>query len=57
MRLATAILFVGDPARMRRFYVELLGLPVVEEDAGWLGLDAGGCRLGLHEAPAARPDA
>jgi len=56
MRIATVVLFVGDLPRMRRFYVELLGLTVEEESEGWVGLDAGGCRLGLHEAPPAKPD-
>ena len=57
MRIATVILFAGDLARMRSFYVDLLGLEVEEASEGWLALDAGGCRLALHEAPPARPDA
>ncbi len=48
MRLAQAILFANDLARMKAFYGGLLGLAVIEEADGYVRLDAGGCVLMLH---------
>ena len=44
-------LFVRDVGRAVRFYVETLGMKLVEEAAnGWAVIDAGdGFRIGLHE--------
>src|SRR5262245_8402987 len=58
MRLATALVFVKDLARMTAFYRDALGLrlvPGASED-GWVELDAGGARLGLHAIPPAYAD-
>lgn len=46
-------LFVADVGRAVRFYVETLGMKLVEEGGrGWAVVDAGdGFRIGLHEAP------
>src|SRR5215831_2987781 len=48
MRLAQAILFVNDLARMKGFYGAQLGLSVIEEADGYVRLDAGGSALMLH---------
>ena len=47
-------LFVRDLDRAVRFYVETLGMKLVEEaGSGWAVIDAGdGFRIGLHEGPA-----
>jgi catechol 2,3-dioxygenase-like lactoylglutathione lyase family enzyme len=47
-------LFVRDVGRAVRFYVETLGMKLVEEGgSSWAVIDAGdGFRIGLHEAPA-----
>jgi catechol 2,3-dioxygenase-like lactoylglutathione lyase family enzyme len=53
MKLALAILFAKDVARMRAFYEKVLGLRVVDATpAGdWVRLDAGGTGLALHAIP------
>ena len=50
-------LYVRDVGRAVRFYVETLGMKLVEEGgAGWAVIDAGeGFRIGLHEASAKEP--
>jgi lactoylglutathione lyase len=46
-------LFVGDVGRAVRFYVETLGMKLVEQAGdGWAVIDAGdGFRIGLHHSP------
>lgn len=46
-------LFVRDVGRSVRFYVETLGMKLIEEAGeGWAVIDAGeGFRIGLHTAP------
>lgn len=51
MRMAQAILFVEDVARMQAFYQGTLGLSVITAEPGWVRLDAGGVVLGLHAIP------
>jgi catechol-2,3-dioxygenase len=34
--------------KMARFYGEVLGLPIVTDEAGWKELDAGAARIALH---------
>jgi catechol 2,3-dioxygenase-like lactoylglutathione lyase family enzyme len=51
MELARAILFVKDLPRMAAFYRDTLGLPVVDEQEGWVELAAGAASLGLHAIP------
>jgi catechol 2,3-dioxygenase-like lactoylglutathione lyase family enzyme len=51
MRLAQLILFSGDVERLRAFYVGALGLTVLDEQPGWIRLDAGGPVLALHALP------
>ena len=48
MRVGTIIVFTEDVRRLRAFYVEVLGLGVLEDSDGWVRLDAGGCALALH---------
>jgi catechol 2,3-dioxygenase-like lactoylglutathione lyase family enzyme len=54
---AALIAFVGtaDVARARSFYEGTLGLPVVEEDAYALALDANGTMLRVTAVPDFRP--
>ena len=49
--LAQVVLFAKDLARLGGFYTETLGLPLLEDDIGWMRLDAGGCVLALHVIP------
>ena len=53
MRLGQLILFTGDVDRLKSFYVDVLGLPIVEAEPGWCVLDAGGVNLALHGIPKA----
>jgi catechol 2,3-dioxygenase-like lactoylglutathione lyase family enzyme len=52
VKLRRAILFAKDMAAMTAFYRDVLGLPVVESEPGWVALDAGGVALALHAIPA-----
>ena len=56
MKLAQAILFVENMARMKAFYGSVLGLPVIEDGAEWARFDGGGCVLALHSLPAVSTD-
>jgi catechol 2,3-dioxygenase-like lactoylglutathione lyase family enzyme len=53
MKLALAILFAKDVARLRAFYETALGLQVVDATpAGdWVRFDAGGAGIALHAIP------
>ena len=51
MRLGQLILFSGDSARLAAFYRDVLGLAVLEDEPGWVVLDAGGVKLALHQIP------
>lgn len=42
------VLFVNDLPRASAFYRDVLGLPVVVDTPGFVGVLAGGQRLGLH---------
>lgn len=46
--MAQTIVFVEDVARMQAFYQGILGLPAIEEEPGWVQLDAGGVIFALH---------
>jgi catechol-2,3-dioxygenase len=47
----TIIIFVQHVDRLKTFYTNVLGLEIVEEQAGeWLLLKAGNCKIGLHKA-------
>lgn len=50
MKLRYTILFVTDLERSRRFYHELLGIPIVSEDPSSIELDTGATTLALHRA-------
>jgi len=45
------IIFVQDVPKLKRFYINNLGLQLVEEtdDGGWVLLGAGQCTIGLHK--------
>lgn len=50
LKLDTIIIFVKDLESLNDFYVDVLGLEIIEETPGqWLLLGAGGCNLGLHQ--------
>jgi catechol 2,3-dioxygenase-like lactoylglutathione lyase family enzyme len=46
--MAQTIVFVEDISRMLAFYRDLLGLPVITAEPGWIRLDAGRVVLALH---------
>lgn len=48
VQLAQAILFVDDVALMRDFYRDVLGLTVLDDEPGWVRLDAGSSVVALH---------
>lgn len=50
MQLRYTILFVADLERSRRFYHEVLGIPIRSEDPSSLELDTGTTTLALHRA-------
>ncbi len=50
LKLDTIIIFVKDLESLKDFYVDVLGLEILEETPSqWLLLSAGGCNLGLHQ--------
>jgi catechol 2,3-dioxygenase-like lactoylglutathione lyase family enzyme len=53
VKLARAILFAKDMARMTTFYRDTLGLPAIDVStpSDWVTLDAGGVELALHAIP------
>ncbi len=47
--LDRVILFVQDVPRLKRFYADAFGLPLVEQVGDeWAVLNVGGCELALH---------
>ncbi|WP_199136617.1 VOC family protein [Pedobacter sp. ASV12] len=50
LNLNTIIIFAQDVAKLKPFYVDVLGLEVLEEfPSTWLLLKAGACQIGLHQ--------
>lgn len=50
LKLDTIIIFVKGLESLKDFYVDVLGLEIIEETPDqWLLLGAGGCNLGLHQ--------
>jgi catechol-2,3-dioxygenase len=50
LRLDTIILFVQDVDNLKIFYVDILGLEIIEEtESQWRLLQAGNCSIGLHK--------
>jgi catechol 2,3-dioxygenase-like lactoylglutathione lyase family enzyme len=52
MKMARVILFTAEMEAMSKFYGEVLCLPQVSKEKGWLEFDAGGARIALHSGPA-----
>ena len=51
MMLDCIIIFGQNIDRLKRFYIDILKLSLVEEIISeWVLLDAGNCRIGLHKA-------
>lgn len=48
-QLETIILYVKNVQLLRNFYLDYFNLKVIEEDPGWVLLDAGGAHIGLHK--------
>jgi catechol-2,3-dioxygenase len=48
LALSRVIIFTADIAGMTRFYRDVIGLPVLGEEKGWVELGAGGCSIALH---------
>jgi catechol 2,3-dioxygenase-like lactoylglutathione lyase family enzyme len=42
------VLFTRDMPGMIAFYGDVLGLPLVKDEAGWKEFDANGCTIALH---------
>ena len=50
MMLDCIIIFGQNIVRLKRFYIDILKLSLVEEIISeWVLLDAGNCRIGLHK--------
>jgi hypothetical protein len=50
LQLDTIIIFVHDVEKLQSFYVDILKLHIVEDaKPGWLLLEAGNCKIGLHK--------
>jgi catechol 2,3-dioxygenase-like lactoylglutathione lyase family enzyme len=54
MKLRSALLYVKDLERMKRFYSEILGTKPSNQDSahGWATFETGGARFALHAIPA-----
>ena len=50
MQLRYSIIFVNDLDRSRRFYADLLGVPIRSEGRSSIELDTGTTTLALHQA-------
>jgi catechol 2,3-dioxygenase-like lactoylglutathione lyase family enzyme len=48
LNLTRVMLFTRNMPAMLAFYRDVLGLPVVTDEKGFKELDAGGCRIALH---------
>lgn len=50
LRIRRIILFAKDVPALLKFYRDVLGLRVLDDQSskGWADLDGGGCRLALH---------
>ncbi|HCA08202.1 hypothetical protein [Chryseobacterium sp.] len=48
-RFDTIILYIQNVELIKNFYVENFSLKVIEEDSGWVLLNAGAVNIGLHK--------
>ena len=48
LSVAYCVLYVADLAAMTRFYAEVLGLPIAEQNARFVALGSGGAPLALE---------
>lgn len=48
LALSRVIIFTADIPGMTLFYRDVIGLPVLVEEKGWVELGAGGCSIALH---------
>jgi hypothetical protein len=51
LALKRIIIFSADVPRLSAFYRDVIGLPVIGTETGWVELDAGGCRIAIHAGP------
>ena len=51
MKLARIILFTNKIDAMSHYYGEILKLPVVSKEKGWIEFDAGAAKIALHSGP------
>ena len=56
LKLRRVMLFVPDVDAVAEFYEHKLGLRVLSREKGFVDLDAGACRIGLHGSAAATPN-
>jgi catechol-2,3-dioxygenase len=47
--MSRVIIFTGKMKTMERFYLGVLGLPVIARESGWVEFAAGGCTIALHK--------
>ncbi len=53
LELRRVILFTANLEAMTAFYRDVLGLPVIAREKGWVEFAAGGCGLALHAGTSA----
>jgi len=51
LQLKRVILFTKAMEAMTAFYRDVIGLPVMSREIGWIEFDAGPCRIALHDGP------
>ncbi len=56
MELARIILFTDQIEAMAAFYRRHFDLTLLNEEPGWMELDAGGCRIALHGGSKGKPN-
>ena len=55
LKMRRVMLFVPDVEEVGAFYANKLGLKILHSEKGFMDLDAGACRLGLHGSKDAKP--
>src|SRR5689334_780002 len=48
LALKRIILFSSDVPRLAAFYRDVIGLPVIGTEEGWVELDGGACAIAIH---------
>ena len=56
LTLSRVIVFTGAMDPMRRFYGDVLGLPLVRDEDGWVEFGAGSATVALHQWQGEAPE-